>query len=287
MEQFGARKTDPLTTCLEEVDQSQIYVGIFGMRYGTEDSKTSKSYSQLEYERAVERDLEIFIYLIDEANASVTPSLIQYDKIVKLNLFKDLLRERHTIDTFSTVQDLVSKLSSQFTKHLSPIDVNDPQDPYELTKQILDLFFLIPAAYSGREINLRIKFIGNPKPVSRALCQLFNFTFGNTVICEIQVEYPIFEFKNFRNIIIEHALFKEFMLLDRSKSFEVLANVLFKEEKVRAITTEFKDRIERIYNYDVEMIDGYDSSNFEPYNDILKYGDGQIALKLKSITETT
>jgi hypothetical protein len=286
MEQFGARKTDPLTTCLSEVDQSDIYVGIFGMRYGSEDGNTMKSFSQLEYERAIERNLEIFIYLIDENNSSVTPSLIQFDKIDKLNNFKSILKERHTIDTFASVQDLIAKLSSQFAKNLSPISNDQEEDPYELTKQILDLFFLIPAAYSGREIRLRVKFIGKPKPVSRALCQLFNLSFGKTIICEIEVVYPTFEFKNFVNIIIEHSLHKEFSMLDRSNTFEVLANVLFQEEKVKSLTTNFQDRMIRVYNYDIDATNFDDPSAYEPYNDILKKGDGQIALKLKNILKS-
>jgi hypothetical protein len=91
MEQFGARKSTPLETCLTEVEQSDIYVGIIGMRYGSEDPSTKKSYSQLEYEKAIEQNKEILIYIIDEENSTVKPSLIQFDKIHKLNNFKVLL----------------------------------------------------------------------------------------------------------------------------------------------------------------------------------------------------
>src|ERR1035437_3358519 len=73
MEQFGAQKSDPLTTCLTEVEQSDIYVGIIGMRYGSEDIKCGKSFSQLEYEKAIELNKEILIYLIDEERSLVTP----------------------------------------------------------------------------------------------------------------------------------------------------------------------------------------------------------------------
>lgn len=38
MEQFGARKTTLLATCISEVEQSDIYVGIIGMRYGSEEA---------------------------------------------------------------------------------------------------------------------------------------------------------------------------------------------------------------------------------------------------------
>jgi hypothetical protein len=63
------------------------------MRYGSEDPGTGKSYSQLEYEKAIKQNKEILIYLIDEEASSVTPSLIQYDKIEKLNTFKAILKK--------------------------------------------------------------------------------------------------------------------------------------------------------------------------------------------------
>ena len=70
MEQFGASKSTPLATCISEVEQSDIYVGIIGMRYGSEEPNSGKSYSQLEYEKAVEQNKEILIYLIDEESSS-------------------------------------------------------------------------------------------------------------------------------------------------------------------------------------------------------------------------
>src|SRR4051812_46232729 len=80
MEEFGARSTNALDTCLSEIEQSDIYVGIIGMRFGTEDKTTKKSYTQLEYEKAVSLGKEILIYLVDEDNYLVHPSVIQKDK---------------------------------------------------------------------------------------------------------------------------------------------------------------------------------------------------------------
>lgn len=67
MEQFGARTETPLQTCLFEVDQADIYVGIIAFRLGSIESQSGKSYTQLEYERALTRSKEILIYLVDEA----------------------------------------------------------------------------------------------------------------------------------------------------------------------------------------------------------------------------
>jgi len=105
MEQFGARKSDPLTTCLTEVEPSDIYVGIIGMRYGSEDLKTGKSFSQLEYEKAIEQNKEILIYLIDEMSSSVTPNLIQFDRIHKLNVSRRFSRRSTRLIVFQIQMD--------------------------------------------------------------------------------------------------------------------------------------------------------------------------------------
>lgn len=288
MEQFGARKTTPLATCISEVEQSDIYVGIIGMRYGSEEPSSSKSYSQLEYEKAVEQNLEILIYLIDEENANVTPKLIQYDKIQKLNNFKTILRDKHTIDTFSNPQDLITKLQRKFKELLTPKATAVIEDEYGNTKKVMDLFFPVPAAYSGREIKLKVKFSGQPQPVSKPICKNFNFEFGKTVVSKIEVVHPIFKFQNFRHIFIEFEQFKKFISIDKSCEYEIFAKVLFKDEKVKKLTTDFKDKLERIYNesfyvgYDPS--DDYDPREDEEYYDVLKEGDGQIALNLTSIT---
>lgn len=284
MEQFGARKSSPLATCLSEVEQSDIYVGIIGMRYGSEEPNSGKSYSQLEYEKAIEQNKEILIYLIDEESSVVTPNLIQYDKIPKLNNFKAILRDKHTIDIFSNSQDLVSKLQRKFKELLTSKVTTALDDEYDNTNNILKLFFLVPAAYSGREIKLMIKFIGQPLPVSKAICKNFNFEFGKTIVSPIEVIQPIFEFKNFKHIFMEFELFKKFVNLDKSKVYEIFAKVLFKDEKVNTLTTDFKDKLERVYNYEQDYEPNYDfdPSDYE-YYDVLREGEGQIALNLTEI----
>ena len=110
MEQFGARKEDSLTTCISEVEQSDIYVGIVGYRLGSIDKKTGKSYTQLEYDKAHELGKEILIYLADDESIKITPKNIEFDKISKLNSFKETIKERHTVDTFKDSEDLKQKI---------------------------------------------------------------------------------------------------------------------------------------------------------------------------------
>ena len=73
MEVFGAQTCKPLDTCLAEVLTSEVFIGILGMRYGTVDESSGKSFVELEYETAKKSGLEIWIFLIDEEKTSIPP----------------------------------------------------------------------------------------------------------------------------------------------------------------------------------------------------------------------
>jgi hypothetical protein len=70
MEEFGARTTGPLETCLAEVEQSDVYVGIIAYRFGSIDPETKKPFTVLEYEKALEQQKEILIYIADDESTS-------------------------------------------------------------------------------------------------------------------------------------------------------------------------------------------------------------------------
>ena len=62
MERFGARTEHALTTCIAECELSDIYIGILGMRYGSIDESSGKSYTFLEYEAANKSGKEILFF---------------------------------------------------------------------------------------------------------------------------------------------------------------------------------------------------------------------------------
>jgi|GEM_PF-714109 len=113
MEEFGARTAKPLQTCLDEVSESDIFIGIIGMRYGSIDLESNKSFTQLEYEVAIEKGKEVLIYLFDEKEGKISPSLIDFENHSKLEEFKSLLKVNHTIDTFISENDLTEKLEKK------------------------------------------------------------------------------------------------------------------------------------------------------------------------------
>jgi hypothetical protein len=110
MEKFGARKSCPLDTCLLEVSKSDVYIGILAYRYGSVDSVTGKSFTQLEYEKALAMNKNILIYIID-SNGFIQGKHIDFgENAVKLDLFKRDLQRNHTVDFFKDPIDLKIKI---------------------------------------------------------------------------------------------------------------------------------------------------------------------------------
>jgi hypothetical protein len=132
MERFGARTEVPLETCLTEVQNSDIFISIIGMRYGSIEEESNKSYSQLEYEKAKELNKEIYVYILDE-NAETKVSLVDFENYQNLSQFKTILRKNHTVDTFLTEKDLVKKINDNLKINLNPQDINNSYRPKKIS----------------------------------------------------------------------------------------------------------------------------------------------------------
>lgn len=232
MEDFGARTESPLDTCLSEVDQSDIYVGLIGTRLGSINEGKGKSYTQLEYERAVERGKDILIYLIDEENAKVAPSLVDKEnKYAKLQSFKKKLKNTHTVDFFVNENDLAKKLERKFDDLLEiKEDTQKPKDEIQFSKKVIDEFLLFPKSRSGQEIKLRVKFQSNYFPASKHICNSFNKSYGSTAIMNLDVEAP-HNAGLLDKILVNHEQFyKAKDMID--KEVEIYANLLFTENTI-------------------------------------------------------
>ncbi len=193
METFGARPTAPLATCLAEVDQSDIYVGIIAFRLGSVDKETGKSFTQLEYERAEKAGKTVLIYLADEQSAVFPYAAIDVDgRRRALTAFKQTLKERHTVSTFSTAEDLSEKIKGDFSELLEPKApaVVAAGDEFAPTVKLVRRFLLLPNTVLGRAIRLRVKCSAQPFPASRSLCKAFNFEYGDTIGVHVHTVKP-------------------------------------------------------------------------------------------------
>jgi len=76
MAYFAARNTSPAAYCMDMVAQSDVYVGIIGLRYGSPvRERPDVSYTELEFEAATGQRLPRLVFVIDaRAGPSVTQS---------------------------------------------------------------------------------------------------------------------------------------------------------------------------------------------------------------------
>ena len=67
MELFKAGNESQLQTIYKWIDESDVYMLILGGRYGSIESKSGKSYTQLEYEYAISKNIPIFSVVLSES----------------------------------------------------------------------------------------------------------------------------------------------------------------------------------------------------------------------------
>ncbi len=105
MEYFGSRGGDTSQTSLDEVDCSQLYVGIFGGSY-------SSGITEQEYRRARKMGLPCYIYI--KLDAAITPEQREFDpnKAQRLAALKEELRSNLTVTDFSTPDQLATCLAT-------------------------------------------------------------------------------------------------------------------------------------------------------------------------------
>ncbi|HUV01772.1 MAG TPA: DUF4062 domain-containing protein [Bacteroidales bacterium] len=109
MEKFGARTASSLETCLAEVAASEIYVGIIAYRYGSVDKYTGKSYTQIEYEKALALGRHILIYLFDK-EGFIQPKNIDFgENAKKLAVFKNSLKKTIQLTILKNLTSFLQK----------------------------------------------------------------------------------------------------------------------------------------------------------------------------------
>lgn len=287
MERFGARKEAPLETCLSEVEQSDIFVGIISYRLGTIDKKSAKSFVQCEYEKALELGREIFIYLIDDNEGIVNPKFVDFgEKHEKLKAFKSILKERHTIDTFKTPDDLAEKLDEKFNELLLKKEETEPEtsDEFARSKEIMNKFLLLPNTYSDKQIKLKLKIVGDPFPASKAVCEEFYLSYGSTLGVKIKVLQPEDKGYDFEYLFITENEVENFFKIEKDAEFEIYATLRFSPNTIETIRAYF---VSKTYiTVPVTPTTNFDLlSSYPGYEERTESGEGQIIIQLKSFLE--
>lgn len=168
MEFFGSSPLKPLQVCLKNVSECKIFIAIIGMRYGSIEESSGKSFTQCEYEEAIRNDIPTLIYIIGE-DCPVLPKFVDTgEKAVKLEEFKNILRTKHTVSFFSSPEDFSIKLTQDVLAVLDELghaedNTDIKQDIQRDFQQIFEKFLFRPMKYQAREGVLTVKVSDRPK----------------------------------------------------------------------------------------------------------------------------
>ena len=112
MRYFPNSESDPTTLSLDELDTSDIYLGIIGHRYGTLSPDGCTSITRAEYDRAYIMKKKLIIYLADEWDVRLPEPLREDEKSnARQKEFRKLLTTRHTPKLFHSSEELANLIA--------------------------------------------------------------------------------------------------------------------------------------------------------------------------------
>jgi hypothetical protein len=122
MEVFGARPEDPSQACIGEIDDCDLFVGIYAHRYGYIPPGSTVSITEIEFDRARENRKPVFCFFVDEDHP--WPPRLCDDEPGKsqLRALKNKIGQTVVRDTFTTPTDLAYRLGASLGRYLSAGD---------------------------------------------------------------------------------------------------------------------------------------------------------------------
>lgn len=126
MERWPAADENPLDFCLGKVDQADIFIGIYAHRYGWVPPGQDRSITELEYDRAVERRIPRYLFLMGQKHAVLAKDVETGDGAAKLKAFKARIQSERVRQTFDNADQLRAEVHRVLT---GPRDVPDTSTP--------------------------------------------------------------------------------------------------------------------------------------------------------------
>lgn len=128
MEVFGARPEGATDVCRDEIDESDIFVGIYAHRYGYIPPGGDLSITEMEYHYAVEHKKPVFCFVVDE-DYPWRPAHIEGEPgQAKLKALKEKIGASLVRDTFTTPEELAFKVAASVGRYLFTKAVKEELD---------------------------------------------------------------------------------------------------------------------------------------------------------------
>lgn len=111
MEYFPAANDDQMTIIKQLIEECDYYILIIGGRYGSVEPTTQKSYTQIEYEYAIEKGVPISAFYI-ETKDDIPACKTEKKFPDKLIAFEDLVKKNKMCKSWKNADDLAGKVST-------------------------------------------------------------------------------------------------------------------------------------------------------------------------------
>lgn len=145
MELFKAGNESQLKTIYKWIDESDVYMLILGGRYGSIEAKSGKSYTQLEYEYALSKDIPVFAVVLSQSFLTNKINSLGLDKVMeqkapdKYQTFKSLVMSK-IIREVDDCKDIKITIHSTLNEFINEYDLigwvrnNNENDTIQLLK---------------------------------------------------------------------------------------------------------------------------------------------------------
>lgn len=119
MEVFGAIPEEPTTACLSELQECELFIGIYAHRYGYIPDGSECSITEQEFLHAKRAGKKLFCFVVDD-NHPWPPKMIDAEpKMSRLQALKDTVRKYVVIETFTSPSDLALKVATSVGRYLT------------------------------------------------------------------------------------------------------------------------------------------------------------------------
>jgi tetratricopeptide (TPR) repeat protein len=128
MEHLPALPSNAIKASLRLVDEAQIYVGVFAYRYGTIPDGHNIAITEMEYDRAVERDIPRLIFLMHEDHELTRKDIDTGPLETKLEALKERLAKEHVVAFFKSPTELRAQVVESLTALERELDAAEIED---------------------------------------------------------------------------------------------------------------------------------------------------------------
>lgn len=169
MEMFSAADENQWEIIKEEIDSSDFYILIIGNRYGSIEETTGISYTEKEFDYAVEKKIPVLAFIVD-SSVSIIPDRFDSDpqKIAKLNVFKEKVKQSgRYVKFWKNVDNLETLISQSISKAV--FRGNRPgwvrTTDFDIDKSYAEILRLTERVHTLEALNSDLRMENNRKPI--------------------------------------------------------------------------------------------------------------------------